>query len=164
MKVILLTLHGARLDAFGAYGGALAGTPHFDRFASQSVVFDQHYASLVPSSQQEETLAEPAMMVLDELTAALTTTGGSSAYFADQRTMQSQSSTASWKTVTIVTEKDLVAMEQPTLSDAVLQQGVDWLQQYGMHYDSWLLSMELGALLPPWREEEYLPGSSSLPA
>ena len=29
MKVIVLTLHGARLDAFGTYGGSLAATPHF---------------------------------------------------------------------------------------------------------------------------------------
>lgn len=156
MKVILLTLHGARLDAFGAYGGALAATPHFDRFASQAVVFDQHYASQLAATGSEETLADPAMLVLDELTAALTTSSGTSAYFADQRTMLSQSSTASWKTVCLVTERDLAALEQPTLSDAVLQQGIDWLQQFGIHYDSWLLNLELGALLPPWREEEFL--------
>lgn len=154
MKVIVLTLHGARLDAFGTYGGNLAATPHFDKLASQSVVFDQHYASHLAPLDAEEAIADSTVVTLDELTAALSTNNGSSAYFADHRVMHHLSYTASWKHVGVVTDHDLAALEQPTLSDAVLQHGVDWLQQYGQHYDSWLLNLELGALIPDWREEE----------
>lgn len=154
MKVILLTLHGARLDAFGTYGGTLTATPHFDAFASQSIVFDQHFASRLFTNTDAESEEDQRFVTLDELTAELTNNDGSSAYFADQRVMQSLSYSASWKHVTLVTERDLAAMEQPTLSDGVLQHGIDWLQQYGHHYDRWLLNLELGALLPPWREEE----------
>jgi arylsulfatase A-like enzyme len=158
MKVIVLTLHGARLDAFGTYGGSLAATPHFDQFASQSVVFDQHYASHLAPDSQDESIADDTVVTLDELTAALTTNGGSSAYFADHRVMHHLSYTTSWKHVAVVNDHDLAALEQPTLSDAVLQHGIDWLQQYGQHYDSWLLNLELGALVPDWREEEFAEG------
>lgn len=155
MKVILVTLHGARVDALGAYGGSLAATPHLDRLAAQSIVFDQHYADHVHFDDQDNGLTDPGITTLDELTAVLTTSNGSSAYFADQRVIHHLSYSASWKHVGVVTDHDLPVMEQPTLTDGVLQQGIDWLQQYGQHYSRWLLNLELGALLPPWREEEY---------
>lgn len=155
MKVILITLHGARPDALGCYGGTLAETPHLDRLAAQSIVFDQHYLSVLRDENQDEVLHDPTIMVLDELTANLTASQGSSAYFADHRVIHYPSYSASWKHVGIVNDHDLPMLEQPTLSDGVLQHGIDWLQLYGQHYERWLLNLELGALLPPWREEEY---------
>ncbi|MFO0813144.1 MAG: sulfatase-like hydrolase/transferase [Gemmatales bacterium] len=161
MKVILLTLHGARLDAFGAYGGALAATPHLDRLAAESTVFDQHYVSELHATSDEDEISNPMLDVLDELTAHLTTSGGSCAFFADERVSQSLSYSASWKHVSLVTDNDLAMLEQPTLCDAVLQQSIDWLQDYGQHYQNWLLSIELGSLLPDWREEEFKPGEAT---
>jgi arylsulfatase A-like enzyme len=43
----------------------------------------------------------------------------------------------------------------------VLQQTIDWLQDYGTAYEKWLLHIELGALLPSWREDEYAALASS---
>lgn len=155
MKVIVLNIHGARLDAFGAYGGTLAATPHFDRLAAGSMVFDQHYAHRLPSLTEEEE-PDPREEVLDALTARLITSGYTCAYFADQRVMDALGYSANWKQVGIVTEQDLAVLSQPTLSDAVLQQSIDWLQDYGVSYARWLLNIELGALLPNWREEEFI--------
>jgi arylsulfatase A-like enzyme len=160
MKVILLTLHGARLDAFGAYGGALAATPHLDRLAAESLVFDQHYQSEIQPGE-EDAIHSQMLETLDELTAHLTTSGGSCAFFADERASQSLAYSASWKHVALISENDLAVLQQPSLSDAVLQQSIDWLQDYGQHYEHWLLCIELGALLPDWREEEYKPAETS---
>lgn len=162
MKVIVLNMHGARLDAFGTYGGSLATTPHFDQFAARSMVFDQHYAHRLPSLTGDD-IPDPCEEALDILTARLTTGGNTSAYFADHRVMDALGYTANWKHVGIVSEQDLTALSQPTLCDAVLQQSIDWLQDFGVAYEHWLLNIELGALLAPWREEEYVPAPSSSP-
>ena len=155
MKVILITLHGARLDAFGCYGSTLALTPHLDRLASQSIVFDQHYLSTVQDDSLNDGSQDDVTLTLDELTATLTANQGTSAYFGDQRVIQYPGYSVSWKHVGVINDHDLPALEQPTLLDGVLQHGIDWLQQYGQHYSRWLLNLELGCLLPPWREEEF---------
>lgn len=157
MKVISITLHGARLDAFGCYGSTLVETPHLDRLASQSIVFDQHFLNTVQGDTLDDDSQEATILTLDELTARLTANQGTSAYFGDQRVIQYPGYSVSWKHVGIVNDHDLAALEQPTLLDGVLQHGIDWLQQYGQHYARWLLNLELGSFLPPWREEEFAP-------
>lgn len=42
MKAVVFSLHGCPLTAFGAYGNEWIVTPHLDRLAAESVVFDHH--------------------------------------------------------------------------------------------------------------------------
>src|SRR6266852_5809311 len=44
MKCLVLAVHGLRLDCLGCYGNDWIETPNLDRFAAESVVFDQHLA------------------------------------------------------------------------------------------------------------------------
>lgn len=44
MPVLLLVLRGCPAGWLGAYGNEWVATPHLDRFASQSIVFDQHWS------------------------------------------------------------------------------------------------------------------------
>jgi arylsulfatase A-like enzyme len=44
MKVLILTVHGLRADSLGCYGNEWIDTPHLDKLAAESVVFDEHYA------------------------------------------------------------------------------------------------------------------------
>jgi hypothetical protein len=44
MKAVILTFDRLPIGFLGCYGHALIKTPHFDRLASQSIVYDQHYA------------------------------------------------------------------------------------------------------------------------
>lgn len=53
MKVLVIDASGLHLGHLGCYGNERAATPNLDRLASQSVVFDQHYAdslAAVPAS------------------------------------------------------------------------------------------------------------------
>jgi arylsulfatase A-like enzyme len=61
-----------------------------------------------------------------------------------------------YKHVNVVQQSDLAVLEQPTLTDGIFQLAIDWLQAYGTHYTDWLVTLELGALRPPWNETEYL--------
>ena len=42
MKAIVFILRGCPVNALGAYGNEWIGTPHLDRLAAESVVFDRH--------------------------------------------------------------------------------------------------------------------------
>jgi arylsulfatase A-like enzyme len=43
MNVIVIACNGLHLGFLGTYGNSWIETPHLDRFASESVVFDQHF-------------------------------------------------------------------------------------------------------------------------
>jgi arylsulfatase A-like enzyme len=45
MKCLLLSIRGLRPDCLGCYGNDWIDTPHLDRLAAESVVFDQHFAA-----------------------------------------------------------------------------------------------------------------------
>lgn len=157
MKVIFLNLHGGRIDALGTYGGSLAPTPNFDKFASEGVVFDQHYLNWLQLDQEGSDLhlsaCEP--MLLSDLVNGIRAQGVATILMAEQRTEQAWLDLSGWKEAHFVEDDDLPILEQPTLSDGVLQVAIDWLQQYGQPLENWLLWVDVGALLPPWRQEEY---------
>src|SRR5271169_2283763 len=44
MKVLILTVRGLRVDSLGCYGNDWIDTPNLDKFAAESVVFDEHFA------------------------------------------------------------------------------------------------------------------------
>ena len=49
MNVVVIVSDTLRRDHIGAYGSELIHTPHLDRFASESVVFDRHFAGSFPT-------------------------------------------------------------------------------------------------------------------
>lgn len=150
MKVIVLNLHGARADAFGAYGSSWVTTPNLDRLAAEGVVFDHHYASHI-EFDPESVLSDAE----SELRALLGQRRVPTALFADER-MAGRISPEGWKHASVVRDEDLAVLGQPTLADGVFQLAIDWVQQFGTHYADWFLALELGSLLPPWREKEYM--------
>jgi arylsulfatase A-like enzyme len=157
MKVIFLNLHGCRLDALGTYGGTQATTPHFDRLAAESVVFDQHFVNWL---HLERTPGDAHLRILEpflisDLVTSLRDRGIVTVLVGDERTLPSWPVLSGWKELRFVQEEDLPLMEQPTLSDGVLQSAIDWLQVYGPAREDWFLWIESGALLPPWRQNEY---------
>jgi len=157
MKVVFLNLHGGRVDAFATYGGSLAQTPNFDQFASDSVVFDQHYLNWLQLDQigNDIHLSVDEPMILAYLIDSIRAQDTATILVGEERTQQSWSDLIGWKEVHFVEDADLPVLEQPTLSDGVLQVAIDWLQQYGQPLENWLLWIDVGALLPPWRQEEY---------
>jgi hypothetical protein len=46
MHCLVLAVHGLRPDFFGCYGNDWIDTPNLDRLASESVLFDQHFANV----------------------------------------------------------------------------------------------------------------------
>ena len=44
MKAVILTFDRLPISFLGCYGHSLVKTPNFDRLASRSIVYDQHYA------------------------------------------------------------------------------------------------------------------------
>jgi arylsulfatase A-like enzyme len=44
MKSLIITVRGLRVDSLGCYGNDWIDTPHLDKLAAESVVFDQHFA------------------------------------------------------------------------------------------------------------------------
>jgi arylsulfatase A-like enzyme len=157
MKVIFLNLHGARVDAFGAYGGSLNPTPNFDKFASEGIVFDQHYLNWLQLDRSANDLhlsaCEPVLLA--DLINGIRLQGAATILIGDQRTEDSWLDLTGWKEVHVVEDDDLPILEQPSLSDGVLQVAIDWLQQYGQPLENWLLWVDVGALVPPWRQEEH---------
>ena len=47
MKTLFILFDSLNRSALGAYGGSIP-TPNFDRMASRSAVFDNHYAGSLP--------------------------------------------------------------------------------------------------------------------
>ena len=45
MKILLLDVPGLHLGYLGCYGNDWVATPHLDRLASESIVFDRHFAA-----------------------------------------------------------------------------------------------------------------------
>jgi arylsulfatase A-like enzyme len=154
MKVIVLNLHGARLDAFGAYGSSWVTTPNFDRLAAAGVVFDQHYATHRELEAKER--PAPEAILLGHLRQALRTSSIPSVLLTDSR-VDERLWLDDWKYLQVMQDGDLQVLEQPTLADAVFQGAVNWIQDNGQLYPSWLVVMELGSLLSPWHEREFLP-------
>jgi arylsulfatase A-like enzyme len=44
MKSLIITVQGLRVDSLGCYGNDWIDTPHLDKLAAESVVFDEHFA------------------------------------------------------------------------------------------------------------------------
>jgi len=150
MKVIVVNLHGARLDAFGAYGSSWVTTKHIDQLAAEGVVFDHHYAGSIEFDPESEFCD-----VEGELRSLLMSRRVPTALFTDER-VAGRISLEGWKHLAVVQEEDLAVLGQPTLTDGVFQLAIDWIQQNGAAYPDWFLAVELGTLLPPWREKEYV--------
>ena len=49
MNIILIVSDTFRRDHLGCYGNTWIRTPHLDRFAHQSLLFDRHYANSFPT-------------------------------------------------------------------------------------------------------------------
>jgi hypothetical protein len=160
MKVIVLNLHGARVDAFGAYGSSWVTTPHLDRLAAEGVVFDQHYAEEIEFSNNDTSPERPLLNRGEILERSLLGIIGylksrqvPTACFRDAR-VELGLTRIRFKQVVEVQAADLPVLEQPTITDGVFQLAIDWVQQFGTHYADWLLMLDVGALLPPWNEKE----------
>ena len=56
MNIVLVILDTLRADYLGCYGNVWIRTPHMDRLASESVVFDEAYAEGCPTLQARRAL------------------------------------------------------------------------------------------------------------
>lgn len=57
MKAVIVSFDRLPLSFLGCYGNSQVETPHFDRLAAQSVVYDQHFAENIDSTAVSHTWA-----------------------------------------------------------------------------------------------------------
>lgn len=163
MRTIVMILNRARLDAMGLYGSDTAMTPHLDRLAGDSVVFDQHFADLPDVRGARRVwnsgcythpggLRAP-MGLADRLWEAQV----HSVLIGGERSpTRSTAFAQGWETTQWLRKRQLPAMNQPTMVDGTLQLAIDWLEHFGTVHDNWCLWVEVDALNPPWDPAEYM--------
>ena len=159
MKCLVIVLENCRLDYFGCYGNDWLSTPAIDRLASESVVFDQHFADCPTpagarrgwrtgrygiASQSDRRLAE-----------ALWERGVLTAMLADERSGSLGSQFAqAWEWQHWLRRRRLPELEQETLLGGTVQTAIEWLQQHGSR-KNWLLWLEISALVPNWDSGDF---------
>src|SRR6516162_874736 len=159
MKCLVIVLENCRLDYLGCYGNDWLSTPAIDRLASESVVFDQHFADCPTpagarrgwrtgrygiASQSDRRLAE-----------ALWERGVLTAMLADERSGSLGSQFAqAWEWQHWLRRRRLPELEQETLLGGTVQTAIEWLQQHGSR-KNWLLWLEISALVPNWDSGDF---------
>lgn len=141
MKCLIVMLNRCRLDYLGCYGNDWIATPTLDRLASESVVFDQHYASISPSMPS---LPHDFSSGKDLLTA----------YVGDERCQGPVSRLPiPWESTQIIRRARLPSLEQESLLGGTIQTTIEWLQR-SAQATSWMAWVDVGALIPPWDAAE----------
>jgi arylsulfatase A-like enzyme len=62
MSVLVIMVRGFHLGYLGAYGNAWLPTPHLDRLAAESIVFDHHFADVPSPSGAEQSWRLPELL------------------------------------------------------------------------------------------------------
>ncbi|MCZ2342535.1 MAG: sulfatase-like hydrolase/transferase [Bacteroidales bacterium] len=151
MHAVVITLHGCPLAAFGAYGNEWIVTPHLDRLAAESVVFDQHISDCPDPVAARRTwrtgqLAQPPAAVRNrptpDLLTLLTSAGVESVLVIQTRpeNLPTDEFQLGWSRVLTISPDD------PDALCGTLTALLPELQQRS----AFLLWLELDRLLPPW--------------
>ncbi len=75
MRAIVFVLRGCPVGWLGAYGNEWVGTPHLDRFAAESVVFDRHISDCPEPSAASRAWVGDASPTGSRLSDALRSSG-----------------------------------------------------------------------------------------
>jgi arylsulfatase A-like enzyme len=135
MKAIVIVANGWHPGWLGCYGNELVETPHVDRLAAESVVFDQHFAVNPSSTDWQRSLLS-----------------GYFEFFAGKK-QKSLLDALSQSGVRIVRWRE--EREQPNADEdaapgeAFLEAVAEQLSVLAAQ-DRWLLWIETDRLLPPW--------------
>jgi arylsulfatase A-like enzyme len=160
MKTLVLMVNRLRPDFLGCYGSEWLDTPALDRLASESVVFDQHFADMATPAWARRSWRGthglcPQRFSKASLAETLSARGVPTALLADaiSRTRTTRFGEG-WRTCEYIdgprspSEKEV----GPTLG--TLRAAMAWLQAIGNAPD-WLLWVELCPLAFPWGSEVF---------
>jgi arylsulfatase A-like enzyme len=164
MKVLIVTARGLQLSAIGCYGNRWIETPALDQLASQSVVFDQHYADRADSGGARLSwrtgryvfpgLAEslgPRSPAASDLLDTLRGADIFTCLIVDTSHPVPPEFASGWAKV-----ESIEAGEDETGLERVIQAAQKRLNRLAQR-ESWLLWIDLATVLPPWAiPEEYL--------
>jgi hypothetical protein len=143
MKAVVIIARGWNTGWLGCYGAEWLATPSIDRFAAESVVFDQHVSIHPAVDQAERGLLSARFGVGDDpsLIPALRAAGVRTIRVAEVRT---PGPADDWDQSIAITRTEDAAPGKPML-DAIKQ-----LLPTLTAIDNWLLWIETDRLLPPW--------------
>jgi arylsulfatase len=132
--VILVSIDTLRADHLGAYGSTEGLTPNLDRFAAESIVFDDAYA------QSNETLYSHASMFSSRYPSEIDALDSAFRLPAATPTLASVFSDAGWSTAAFVAGGHLSAAFGLGLGFAVYDDSASWgsLRDTGAHALRWL--------------------------
>ncbi len=162
MKCLVIIVNRCQTAYLGCYGNDWLPTPNLDRFASESVVFDQHYADSPsePGARRSWGTGRYGFFPggFDAwLAPSLWQQGIATALIGDERSPSRDSRFADgWESQRWIRSDRLALLEQDSLLGGTVQTALEWLEDHGKQ-DNWLLWMELTSLRPPWSPAEHDP-------
>jgi arylsulfatase A-like enzyme len=142
MKLLVLNLRGLQAGAVGPYGNRWTETFALDTLAAGGVVFDQHYTVHPSPALARRTWRTGCFHFSDDnrpfpdLLAVLHQQGVATRLVVDSSRGEFAEFAAGWQ-----------AVEQVADTEAAVRRG---RQLLGTPGESWLLWLDLAALLPPW--------------
>jgi arylsulfatase A-like enzyme len=161
MKFLVIVLNRCQPAYLGCYGNDWLATPAIDRLASESVVFDQHYATDATAGATRwnwltgQRCGIRSGRPLNDLLRLLWDQGIPTTFIGDERspTLTSPMATG-WESWQGVRHCRLERLEQESLLGGTIQTAVEWFPRYATQ-ERWMLWLELGSLLPPWEPAEF---------
>lgn len=159
MKLLVIIVRGLQAGAAGPYGNRWIETDSLDALAAQGVVFDQHFAVHPdpPSARRvwrtgrHDFPLAPGVGPWPDLLEALRGAGVATHLLLDDSRPTPEEWTSGWGSV---------RREANSARAAVAA----WATLDAMTAPSWLVWLELGALLPPWRPAEEIVEAYFTPA
>jgi len=162
MKVVVISVRALHLGYVSAYGNEWIDTPAFDHLAAEGVVFDNHFADQPDAAgarrawrtgRYDFSLAEGETVPLvpaPDLVRLLKEGGAVTSLVIDASRPAPAEFADGWDVV-IEAEAD----EKGTALDYALEGAAQALESLA-ETDSWLLWLDLAALLPPWHVPDEL--------
>lgn len=164
MKCLVVVLDACQPAYLGCYGNDWLVTPTLDELASQSVVFDQHFAPQPwPIAVRwnwltgrwfptNETAHRRRLPRLPEL---LWEREIAAVFIGDERSPSRRRLPArGWEAMHWVRQCRTPDLEQESPLGGTVQTAVEWLKA-NRRVKDWLLWVELASLRPPWHPDEF---------
>lgn len=164
MKCLVIVVDGCQPAYLGCYGNDWLVTPTLDELASQSVVFDQHFAPEPAPSAVRWNWWSGRWTLTDQgasrsrfprFPEILWERDIATVFVADERSpSRTRLPSRGWESVQWVRQCRVPELEQESPLGGTVQTAIEWLK-VNQGVRDWLLWVEVASLRPPWHPSEF---------